>query len=205
MKSPLAFRLLVSATSVFASSSVKAAPLTIAEVGAPAINCIYETSCSVVVSDSIGVIPVPGAAKNGFLQSRTYLGAAGAPAAGRNAYEYRVSMTQAAAVAAPCVAALRINVGPILKFRYKVDGPLADVFVVTSGGLGTIGLASANQIGGVVTFIFARPVCAGAITAASETSYFFGLTAAGAPKPTTAQLQLTGRSLIKLPARAPQY
>jgi hypothetical protein len=43
------------------------------------------------------------------------------------------------------------------------------VYVVTSGGLGSVGLSSANQVGSAITFTFAQPVCPGA------TSYFFGL------------------------------
>ncbi len=45
----------------------------------------------------------------------------------------------------------------------------AAVFVVTSGGLGTVGLKSAVQAGVKIAFTFTAPVCPGA------TSYFFGL------------------------------
>jgi hypothetical protein len=199
------FGLFAPALLIVASAPVQAAPLTIVEVGAPAVNCLYDTSCTITVNDTTGNIPVSGAAKNGFLQSRTFKGFPGAPAADKNGFEYRVSMTPAAAIAAPCVAALKINFGPILRFQYKTGSPPADVYVVTSGGLGTISLASADQVGGVITFVFERPVCAGAILAKSETSYFFGLTAAGAPKPITAQLQLTGGALLSLPARVPEH
>ena len=43
----------------------------------------------------------------------------------------------------------------------------AAVFVVTSGGLGTVGLKSAVQAGVKIVFTFTAPVCPGA------TSYFF--------------------------------
>ena len=56
---------------------------------------------------------------------------------------------------------------------YGADGALADVFVVTSGGLGSVGISSATQRQGVVTINFSGGgVCPGA------TSYFFGLTSA---------------------------
>jgi hypothetical protein len=42
------------------SAVVQAAPLTVVEVGAPAINCVYNTTCQIVVNDTIGSIPVPG-------------------------------------------------------------------------------------------------------------------------------------------------
>lgn len=186
-----------------AMAPAMAAPLTIVEVAAPGINCIYDPSCKITVTDSSGDIPVRGSAANGFLQSRTFVGAPAAPAAGKYGYEYRVSLTPAAAVAAQCVAAVKISFGPIQKMQYKDDAAPADVYVVTSGGVGTVGLASANQTGRDITFILARPVCASVAADPNATSYFFGLTAAGAPKPITAELQMTGGSFIKLPARAP--
>jgi hypothetical protein len=182
-----------------------AAPLTIVEVASPAVNCIFNTSCTIVVNDTTGDIPVSGSEKPGFLQSRAFVGSPGAPAAGKNGFEYRVSMTTAAAVAAQCVAALKIDFGPILKMQYKAERPPADVYVVTRGGLGTVSLASAEQVGGEITFIFARPVCASVVPDNWATSYFFGLAAIGAPKPIEAQLQLTGGSFISLPARAPAH
>src|SRR2546423_15673093 len=77
-------------------SAAIAAQLSIVAVSAPAINCVFETDCTIVVTDSVGIIPVPnliaGAAR---LQSRTFAGQAGAPAAGKTGYEYRVDLTTA--------------------------------------------------------------------------------------------------------------
>ena len=36
-----------------------AAPLTVVNVSAPDINCVFETDCSVVVTDSVGNIALP--------------------------------------------------------------------------------------------------------------------------------------------------
>src|SRR5438309_43419 len=54
--------------------SAKAQPLTIVEVGAPAVNCVFRTSCIIPVSDSTGTIDLPYLATPGtaWLQSRTY-------------------------------------------------------------------------------------------------------------------------------------
>jgi hypothetical protein len=38
----------------------QAAPLKVVNVGTPAVNCVYNTSCTIVVSDTIGNIPLPG-------------------------------------------------------------------------------------------------------------------------------------------------
>jgi hypothetical protein len=188
-----------------AASAAQASPLTIVEVGAPAINCVFDTSCTITVQDSAGAIVIPGAPEKGVLQSRTAKAGAGAPAAGKVNYEYRIDMTRVTAVAVPCVATLKVNVGPTARIRYKTDGPVADLYVITAGGLGTISIASADRAGDDVTFIFARPICAGGGGGHGETSYFFGFAAAGAPKAVTAQVQLTGGSFLSVAARAPGH
>ena len=60
------------------SAVVQAAPLTVVEVGAPAINCVYNTTCQIVVNDTIGSIPVPGVSGTARLQSREFGCALGA-------------------------------------------------------------------------------------------------------------------------------
>ena len=71
----------------------QAVPLTVVNVGAPAINCVFTTAvpCTVTVSDSVGPIPVIG----GRLQSRTFSAKPGSAASGLTAYEYRVDLTNA--------------------------------------------------------------------------------------------------------------
>jgi hypothetical protein len=57
-----------------------------ANVNAPAINCVFNNAgapdCKVVVQDTIGTFTLPKDTGEARLRSRTYLGAAGAPAAG---------------------------------------------------------------------------------------------------------------------------
>jgi len=187
-------------------AATQAAPLTVVEVGAPAVNCIYNTSCTITVTDSVGAITVPDAVGTARLQSRSYVGSKGAPAAGKNGYMYRVDLTQSVAVGgAMCVSALKVDFGPISKFHYKSGGPLADVFVITAGGLGNVGLASADQTGNVITFHFKNPgVCPGSSPGKGDTSFFFGLTAVKPPKAITAEVVIAGNS-VKVPARAPNY
>ena len=172
---------------ILAATGAHAAPLAIVNVAAPAINCVFNPSCSVVVTDSIGRIPNTAPTSLGRLQSRTFSGAPGAPGAGLTGYMYRVDLTSVAGSTAPlCVSAYKIDFGPMASLRYSANGPPAQVFVVTSGGLGTVGLAGADLTGTVVTFTFARPVCAG------QTSYFFGMAAAPTPVPTDAAILLPG-------------
>jgi hypothetical protein len=160
------------------ASGAQTAPLSVVDVGAPAINCVFNTTaipnapppaCQVVVNDSIGVFTPPGDIGAARLQSRTYPGTAPAPAAGDMAYVYRVDLTTVKGVtAANCVTKLALKFGPVVKLQYGPSGD-SDIFVVTSGGLGSIKIASADQVGGTISFTFASPICPGA------TSYFFGL------------------------------
>jgi hypothetical protein len=187
-------------------SLCQAAPLTVVNVGAPAINCVFNTSCTVTVTDTIGNYP-PSSGYTGTprLQSRTFSGAAGAPANGLTGYMYRVDFTAAtAATDINCATNLQVRTGPLARLNYTSIGP-ADVFVVTSGGLGTIGLSSAVQIGGVVTFTFSSPVCpANGVNSPAQTSFFFGFAAKGTPQDIKAKSNLTyGGGEVKVPARAP--
>jgi hypothetical protein len=169
----------IAAAGIFAAASgAQAAPLSVVDVAAPAINCVFNTTpipnvpppaCQVVVNDSIGVFSPPGDIGAARLQSRTYPGTAPAPAAGEMAYVYRVDLTAVKGVtAANCVTKLALKFGPVVKLKYGPNGD-SDIFVVTSGGLGSVKIASADQVGGTITFTFAAPVCPG------DTSYFFGL------------------------------
>src|SRR4029079_5351404 len=51
-------------------------------------TCLFNPSCKVTVTDSVGDIQLPGITGKAVLQSRTYQGEAGTPAAGLTAYEY---------------------------------------------------------------------------------------------------------------------
>ena len=164
-------------------SSAHAAPLSVTDVGAPAVNCVFHTTCSVVVDDSVGTFGLPGDSGDARLQSRTYPGKAPAPGAGTMAYVYRMDLTSVKGLTAVnCVTKFVIDFGPVVKLPYH-PGALFDVFVVTTGGLGTIGLSSADQVGAKIEFTFAKPVCPG------QTSYFFGLASKSlVPKPGTAEV-----------------
>ena len=161
-----------------AASGAQAAPLSVVDVAAPAINCVFNATpipnapppaCQVVVNDSIGVFTPPGDIGVARLQSRTYPGTAPAPAAGDMAFVYRVDLTTVKGVtAANCVTKLALKFGPVVKLQYGPSGD-SDIFVVTTGGLGSVKIALADQVGGTITFTFASPVCPG------DTSYFFGL------------------------------
>jgi hypothetical protein len=185
-------------------SLAPASALTVVNVNAPAINCVFNPSCSIPVTDSVGNIPVPGIAGTARLQSRTFNGAPGAPGAKLRGYEYRVDLSQAIGILnLPCVTALRLGFGTVAKLQYNGAGPLDDVYVVTGGGLGSVGLASATKVLSTVTFAFASPVCAGANPGAGTGTFFFGLASTKLPKPVTAQVKVQGGAWVNVPARSP--
>src|SRR5436190_12091875 len=91
------FRTIASAAAalVLSATAAHAQLLTVVEVNAPAVNCVFNPSCTITVNDTLGYIRLPYIAvpKTAWLQSRTYSGAAGTPGAGKTGYDYRVSLT----------------------------------------------------------------------------------------------------------------
>ena len=193
--------MLLAASGLFLSEAAFAAPLTVVNVAAPAVNCVFDASCKVVVTDSIGNYPPsPRYTGQEILQSRTYVGQPGTPGAGKTAYVYRVDFTQAHPVGdQACALNLKIDFGPVVTLPY--NGSPAQVFVVTQGGLGSVGVASADETGGVVTFTFVAsplPVCP------ESTSFFFGLASNAPPRSVTAQSDFNfGAGSASVSARAP--
>ena len=165
---------MVAATWLITASAAHASPLSVVNVAAPGVNCVFNTTkapaCQVIVEDSVGTFSLPGDTGVARLQSRTYPGVAPAPAAGDMAYVYRVDLTNVQGK--NCVSTLTLAFGPVVPMPYSA-GANSYVFVVTVGGLGTVVPAAADQVGRNITFTFPSPVCPGA------TSYFFGLASHG--------------------------
>jgi hypothetical protein len=191
-----------------ASMAAQAQLLTVVEVNAPAVNCVFNPSCIITVSDTVGHIPLPYlvAPNTAFLQSRTFTGAAGTPGAGKTGYDYRVSLTEASG-SADCLTGLVLNFGPVVKLPYK-NNQMADVFVVTTGGLGTIGIKSAEKFSTVIEFTFSKGLCLAGGKDIRNTTFFFGLATdkAPAPKPIDAQIAAVGTPPIyAVEARVPMH
>jgi hypothetical protein len=187
--------------------SVSEGQLKVVQVNAPKVNCVFDTSCTIVVSDTTAPIPIAISGTN-FLQSRTFTGKPGAPANGLFGYDYRINLTKAVSTSttSACVQSLTIGFGPVVKILdYDNDGSPDDVYVVTTGGLGSVGLASAVQDAqGNITFTFNPAVCAGTSTSGGQTTFFFGLTSTQPPQPVTATVTEVGGAAHPIAARAPQ-
>src|ERR1700730_18266339 len=149
----------VAIVTLAAPITAPAGQLQVVEVAAPAINCVYSADCTITVTDSVGQLTLQNldTPNTAWLQSRTFTGMAGTPGAGKTGYEYRLDMTQATG-ALQCVGGIVVNFGPISQLPFKNNTP-ADAYVITQGGLGTIGIGSAEQDGDVITFNFSKFIC----------------------------------------------
>lgn len=163
-------------------SSAVATDLKVVEVSFPEVNCTFNTTCTITVSDTVGTIGLGLDDGKAILQSCTFTGAPGAPVAGKTGYMYRIDLTQGKAWV-DCLVGLTVNFGPLVKQPYVKGSPeLFDVFVGVKGGVGMVSIKSAEQDGDTITFMFAKPLCVG------ETTFFFGLAANKGPQRVSAGL-----------------
>jgi hypothetical protein len=186
-------------------SAAQAQHLKIVEVNAPKVNCVFQTDCNIPVTDTSSNMSLPFLAAPGtaWVQSRTYAGEAGAPGAGTTGYEYRLSMTEASGTG--CILGFNVNFGPHKQLPYA-NNVLADVFVITTGGLGTIGLKSAERTDDVIQFTLASPLCADGPPNVSKTTFFFGLAATAAPMHVNATVFAVGDpAFLPVDARVPKH
>jgi hypothetical protein len=195
----LGFALLIFVTPIAA----KAAPLRIVNVAAPAINCVFSTSCSVRVKDTREDVPLSTGGK-GVLQTRTFKGAKGSPADGLYAYEYRLDLTEALGTKPSCVDWMSLSFGPVVSnLNFGGDAAPEDVFVINRGGTGSIGLASATQTRDTIRFAFRSPVCSGAENGKGTSTFFWGLVSTSDPENVTALIHETGRRTHVVKTRSP--
>jgi hypothetical protein len=195
----------VLAAIAFLPCAAQAQVLKVVEVGAPAINCVFQTDCNIPVSDTTGNIPISSLTLGtAWLQSRTFAGEAGAPGVGTTGYEYRISMTQAAGTS-DCVISFTLNFGPHKPLPYK-NNQNADVYVVTTGGLGTISLTKAERFGDVIEFTLSKALCVNGPANIANTTFFIGLAATAAPMHINAHIAATGPTpIFAVDARVPTH
>lgn len=188
----------------------QAVPLKVVNVSAPDVNCVFNKACKVTVTDTVATFSWPSiiAAPNASakLQSRTYTGKASAgvviPGAGKTAYVYRVIALKGGST--DCVTGLVMDFGPVAAIDYNKSGMPSDIFVITKGGLGSVGIKSADKTGNIITFTFSQGIC----NTVAQDSFFFGLSATKAPKVLTVQATVLGgqgTTSVNVPARVPTH
>ena len=198
-------KLLIALLLCFTPFAVEASSLKVVNVSAPAINCVFNAPCTITVNDTTDNIAM-STGGTGFLQSRTYMGAAGSPAVGLFGYEYRIDLRNAVgATAISCIDWMTIDFGSLVSTLNYGGSPAPDqVFVVTGGGIGTIEIASAVQTGSKIKFKFTSPVCEGGAPGKGDSSFFWGLVSKTEPKFVSATLHESGGVTHTVKARAPK-
>jgi hypothetical protein len=182
-------RLLVLSVLGLTAFNIIAAPLHIIHVKAPNINCLFNTNCTVTVNDTVSEfytnIPsstctnvFPGG--GGILQSRTFAGQAGTPEAGLYGYVYRLVLNKLVCHESITIKTMTMDFSPYSSFDYE-DHPNKQIWVVTSGGVGSAAPSSAKISGTKITFKFNPPLVFTSGGGTETSSYFFGLVSATPP------------------------
>jgi len=182
--------------------------LTVVKVDPDKIDCVFNPTCSVTPTDSMGNFPDD----KGFtgpvrLQSRTFMGALKSKAAGKTAYIYRIDMTHAVrGKEMHCADSMDLDFGPVEKLPYGAKGEMGDVFVINAGPNTSVGIKKASQNKNTVSIEFESPICPANGGYPGLTSFFFGLASAKAPAAGTAKVSLTfGGGESKVPDRQPAH
>ena len=170
------------------------------EVAAPAVNFLFDaTGVLQLLEDGatpIHTLGTPG--QPGFLQaSASRRAPAGTPAAGLFLYEYRVSLVGASGPKPTAVTSVEVGFGPITPLNYDGTG-LADVCVVTEGGLGDIMPTLVVEHDGL-TIEFDTPISAG------TTSFFIGLASPYPPRDRTCVVSDDSDDREVVTTRAPAF
>jgi hypothetical protein len=181
--------------------------LDIAEVSAPAINCVFDSDCTVMATDSSDDLLLEGMVGSGFLQSRTLpVGEPGTPGEGLYSYEYRIDLREQAGIThISCVTTFSLDFGPVAALDYDGDGETDQVYVVTGGGLGNVAPTQVERSGNTLTFYFSPGVCAGSAPGNGDSSFFFGLASAHPAQYVTAEVKDSEGHNYSLEARAPDF
>ncbi len=83
-----------------------------------------------------------------------------------------------------CVNSVTVNFGSVVStLDFNGDGSSTEqVFVVTTGGIGSVGIASADQVGNNITF-YIQPLRSARAAApeAGQSSFFWGLVSVSQP------------------------
>lgn len=155
------------------------------KVNSSAVYCLFDPSCAVNSTDSSRT-PIPmQAGGTALLHSRTFAGKPGTPASGLYGYEYRLDLEKASETMVdiegvatrrrPCVLTLSLEFGPIVEtLDYDGDGKAGDaIYVVTSGGPGTIKPGAVHRWRNKLIVGFDSPICVGPSGGHGDSSYFF--------------------------------
>jgi len=199
--------ILAALAAMTAPASAASTKLTVVTVDPGAVVCVFSNQCSVTPTDTMGNFPASKAyTGTERLQSRTYAGQKGSKAGANMAFIYRIDFTHAVRSQKDmyCADGVDIDFGPVTQLPYGPKGAMGDVFVINSGGMNFVGVSEATQKKNVVSIEFASPVCPANGAFPGQSTFFFGMASAKAPKLDSVSVSLKfGGGSTKVPARIP--
>ncbi len=166
-------RILVGALIGLVPTASMAITLSKVEVAMIDVDCLFDPNCTPRPVESFGDIVLPGGVGTGLLHTRTFAGEPGSPAAGLHTYQYRIDLTGTGGRA--CIDSYDVEFGRPSPLDYDGSGAPHDVYVVMSGGPGTVAPDIAQINANRISVHFYGGLCAG------ESSVFFGMTTKAAP------------------------
>lgn len=181
--------------------------LEVVKVALPAINCLANVDCRIVVDDTTS--PLADGTMlggEGFLQARSARTAADGPAAGRLMMLYRLDLRRAKGLADDaCLNRFRLPTArPAAELDLDGDGTPDDgIFAITRGGLGSVTPSRARFENGYLDVGFDSGVCPWKGNEEGQSSVFFGFFARGEPAASAVRLATVGGMEIRALARAP--
>ena len=194
------------------SHSANAAPtaaLTVASVHASDVKCLFDTDCTIFVDDTASTFTFDSMAGSGLLQSRLWeRGQTGTEGVGLFPYLYRIDMTELVGPGNPaCVTSLSLDFGPIVPLDYDGDSSLEDIFIVTSGAVGSVAPSAIDLTDGKLTLSFSPPVCGDFSPSQNngESTFFMGLASPFREHAVTAEVSSNWDEPLSLATRAPDY
>lgn len=177
---------LAAATAVLlANAPLAAAPLTIANVGRSQANCDFDVACTAASTNTSANLQYYMQGATAQIWTRTLSGQAGSAAAGKTGYEYQIDLSAVPVDGgSECIFGMLLGFPVLDQVNYSGNGS-TDLYVVTSGGSGTIAPTAASLAApGLLEIDFGgEGICA------SQASMAFGLSSSQG-SPATADIRL---------------
>ena len=196
---------------VFAAAGLQAQSLKLLNVNDPGIYCRFSPDCHVAPVETSSSFTPTNLAAACVLQSRSFAGN-GMDAAGTYGYEYRIVLNNAGAQGDNFLTVDSLTLHFDSPQSFAFGGHASNqVWVVATGGPGSLAPGSASLSGTNIVVKFSPPIILVTKTNQSAGTYYFGMISTGQPRVTTAVVTGLAQTLPdapvpfeeELPARTP--
>jgi hypothetical protein len=185
---PMKTRLFFVVAGIFAAAGVHAQSLQLLNANYPGILCRFSPDCHVTPTSDSSSFDITNFAATCVLESRSFLGN-GMDAHGVYGYEYRVILNNHGERGTNylTVDSLTLNFDSLQSFAFGQHAS-NQVWIVTSGGPGSVAPGAAEMTESNVVVQFNPPLVLATLTNNSVSTYFFGMASKNRPQVTTAIL-----------------